>query len=264
MRATLSVWPYPFVSPPAARLSAGSASAFLSRDGEAFRNIPKVKPTPQACASARIGRYGLAIFDSDGTLADTLPWMRSVFNDLADEHRFRRVEPHEHEQFRDLHAMALLKALGLPVWKLPRVVSAMRKKMASHITKFAPFPGVPEMLQRLSARGIQLGVVSSNSRANVERILGAPAAALVDHFGCGVSMFGKAARLRAVVRASGVAANETIYIGDEIRDAEAARAAGVAFGAVGWGQHSAETLRAHNPAEFFNDVGEIAIKLCAA
>jgi phosphoglycolate phosphatase len=207
-------------------------------------------------------QYRLAIFDSDGTLADTLPWMRSVFNELAGEHGFRRVEPHEYEQFRDLHGTALLKALGLPLWKLPRVVSAMRKKMASHITQFAPFPGAADMLKRLSACGVQLGVVSSNSRTNVERILGPCAAALVNHFGCGVSMFGKATRLRAVVRASGVAPRETIYIGDEIRDAEAARAAEVAFGAVAWGQHSATALRAHEPAEFFNCVDEIVARLC--
>jgi len=29
-------------------------------------------------------KYRLAIFDSDGTLADTLPWMRSIFNELAE------------------------------------------------------------------------------------------------------------------------------------------------------------------------------------
>ncbi|HYV30928.1 MAG TPA: HAD hydrolase-like protein, partial [Candidatus Binatia bacterium] len=68
-------------------------------------------------------KYRLAIFDSDGTLADTLPWMRSVFNELAEEHGFRRVEPHDYERFRDLHGTALLRELGLPLWKLPRVVS---------------------------------------------------------------------------------------------------------------------------------------------
>jgi phosphoglycolate phosphatase len=209
-------------------------------------------------------KYRLAIFDSDGTLADTLPWMRSVFNELADEHGFRRVEPHEYERFRDLHGRALLQALKLPLWKLPRVVSGMRSKMASHNGNFSLFPGITEMLQRLAASGVQLAVVSSNSRANVERVLGPHNAALVNHFACGVSMFGKAARIRGVVRASRIARPESIYIGDEIRDAEAARTAGVAFGAVAWGQHSVEALRAQNPAEFFTQVEEIAAKLCSA
>lgn len=240
-------------------------SGFLSHGGEALRKTPRVSSAQRTQnASAPTLKYRLAIFDSDGTLADTLPWMRSVFNELADEHGFRRVEPREYEHFRDLHGTALLQALGLPLWKLPRVVSAMRKKMAGQIAQLSPFPGVTETLRRLSACGIQVGVVSSNSRLNVEHILGPDAAALVNHFGCGVSMFGKAARLRAIVRASGVAPRETIYIGDEIRDAEAARATGVAFGAVAWGQHSAAALRAQEPAEFFNSVDEIAARLCPA
>jgi phosphoglycolate phosphatase len=60
--------------------------------------------------------HRLIIFDSDGTLADTLPWMRSVFNELAEEHRFRKVAPQEFEAFRDLHGRELLRRLelGLP------------------------------------------------------------------------------------------------------------------------------------------------------
>ena len=74
-------------------------------------------------------KYRLAIFDSDGTLADTLPWMRSIFNELADEHGFRRVEERDVPRFRDIPASALLRELGLPLWKLPRVVQSMRRRM---------------------------------------------------------------------------------------------------------------------------------------
>jgi beta-phosphoglucomutase-like phosphatase (HAD superfamily) len=37
--------------------------------------------------------YRLVIFDSDGTLADTLPWMRGVFNELAEAYCFRKLTP---------------------------------------------------------------------------------------------------------------------------------------------------------------------------
>ena len=68
-------------------------------------------------------KYRLIIFDSDGTLADTLPRMRSIFNELAEEHGFKRVEPSEYHRFRDLHGAALLRELGLPLWKMPRTVT---------------------------------------------------------------------------------------------------------------------------------------------
>ena len=207
-------------------------------------------------------KYHLAIFDSDGTLADTLPWMRSIFNELAEAHGFRQVEPHEYEQFRDLHGIALLRALGLPLWKVPRVVNDMRRRMAKHKGTFSLFPGISDALHRLVAGGVQLAVVSSNSRENVERVLGMENATLFAHFGCGVSIFGKAAKLRQVVRQSAVPPQHTIYIGDEIRDGEAARKAGIAFGAVLWGQHSEAALRAQKPAEIFTSPQEIAGKLC--
>jgi phosphoglycolate phosphatase len=207
-------------------------------------------------------KYRLAIFDSDGTLADTLPWMRSIFNELAEEHGFRRVEPGEYHRFRDLHGRALLRALGLPLWKLPRVVSSMRRRTAEYRGRLTLFPGTGEVLHRLAACGVQLGIVSSNSRENVERVLGRENAKLIAHFACGVSMFGKAAKVREVLRRSAVERPQAIYIGDEIRDAEAASKARVAFGAVTWGQHSREALRAQGPAEIFETVGEIADKLC--
>jgi phosphoglycolate phosphatase len=206
-------------------------------------------------------KYGLAIFDSDGTLADTLPWMRSIFNELAAEHGFRRVEPHEDERFRGLHGVALLRELGLPLWKLPRVERSMRRRMAEHGGKLSLFPGISDALRRLAASGVQLAIVSSNSRENVERVLGADNARLIAHYGCGVSMFGKAAQLRQALRQCSAQAG-AIYIGDEIRDAEAAARAGIAFGAVTWGQHGAEILSRQNPAQIFTTVQEIADKLC--
>jgi phosphoglycolate phosphatase len=207
-------------------------------------------------------KYRLAIFDSDGTLADTLPWARSIFNELAEEHSFKRVEPHEYERFRDLPGGALLRELGLPLWKLPRVVSSMRRRMAKHTGKFSLFPGISDVLRDLRIAGVHLAIVSSNSRENVEHVLGLENAKLIRHFACGVSMFGKAAKLRQVLRRSAIQPQHAIYIGDELRDAEAAGKAGIAFGAVTWGQHSAEALRAQSPAEIFSTAREIVDKLC--
>ena len=114
----------------------------------------------------------------------------------------------------------MLRELGLPLWKLPRVVTAMRRRMAEHTGQFSTFPGISETLARLAAGGAQLAIVSSNSRENVERVLGAEDVKRITHWACGVSMLGKAAKLRQVIRQSGVPRTGAIYIGDEIRDAQ--------------------------------------------
>ena len=85
---------------------------------------------------------------------------------------------------------------------------------------------------------------------------------MTSHYGCGASLFGKAAKFKSVLRRSGYAAAETITIGDELRDLEAARSAGIAFGAVAWGYTRPEALRAHRPDEMFNSVDEICDRLC--
>lgn len=208
-------------------------------------------------------RYRLVIFDSDGTLADTLPWMRSVFNELAREHGIRQVTPEEYETFRDLHGRDLLRRLEVPLWKLPVLVAAMRRRMAEHDGPLHPFPGMAEALRALRGAGLQLAVVSSNSRENVERVLGPELIPLFAHFDCGASLFGKTAKLRAMVRRLRIPAAGTIYIGDEVRDAEAAREAGLAFGAVTWGQQSKAALVAKNPALIFEGVRELPEKLIA-
>ena len=97
------------------------------------------------------------------------------------------------------------------------------------------FPGVGQLLADLAGRGVVLAVVSSNSIDNVRQVLGPENAARIGHYECGASICGKRPKLRAVLRASGVPAVEAIAIGDEIRDLEAARAEGIAFGAVSWG-----------------------------
>jgi phosphoglycolate phosphatase len=201
--------------------------------------------------------YRLAIFDFDGTLADSFPWFLQRFNDLADRHRFKRIEAHEVEALRGNSARQMMAHLRLPAWRLPLVARDMRAWMAKDIHTLRLFPGVAEMLHALADAGVELAVVTSNSYENVRRVLGPETAGLMAHVECGASMFGKRARFRRVLRRSGIPAALAISIGDEIRDAEAARAAGIDFGAVAWGYTSPPSLRAQSPALFFDTVEDI-------
>ena len=63
---------------------------------------------------------------------------------------------------------------------------------------------------------------------------------------------------------AGVDAGSAISIGDEVRDIEAARAAGIASGAVTWGYAAAEALRAHDPEMMFETMDEIVPRLIGA
>ena len=201
-------------------------------------------------------RYKLAIFDLDGTLSDSLPWFRSVVNSLADKHGFRRIEDGDVEMLREKSSREIIAWLGVPFWRMPLIAADMRRLKAQNIDSIPLFAGVGPMLQELSQAGVIMAMVSSDSESNVRRALG-DHAVLMSQFACGASMFGKAAKFKAVLKRTGIAADDAIAIGDELRDGEAAAQAGIDFGAVSWGYARPEALRRLSPARVFDSVAEI-------
>ena len=196
-------------------------------------------------------KYRLAIFDFDGTLTDSLPFLLSVVNKLAERHAFRPIDLDAVPAFRHYSAREMMRHLDLPAWKLPLVARSFMTLMQQNPQATPLFANVDTVLQQLGRAHIRLALVSSNARGNVEQILGATNIGLFGHLECGMSIFGKACRIRKILRLTGTPASQAIYIGDQITDLEAARQEGVAFGAVTWGYGSIESLRRHAPDEEF-------------
>jgi phosphoglycolate phosphatase len=207
--------------------------------------------------------YKLVIFDFDGTLADSARWFAGELNALAVRFGFRRVTEAEIEDLRGRDTREVLQLLGVPRWKLPFIAHCVRRRMAADAEAILLFPGAKALLRRLACQGVVLGVVSSNSAQNVRRILGAEAAALVEHYECGAGLFGKAAKFRKLVRRARVQPAQTLCIGDETRDIEAARAAGLASGAVVWGYARREVLAERAPTWLFESPDDVAERLVA-
>jgi phosphoglycolate phosphatase len=203
--------------------------------------------------------YQLVIFDFDGTLADSGSWMIRALNDLAEQFGLRRVSDDEVQMLRGRSNTEIVRYLGVPAWKLPRIASEMRKRIAADIDQIKLFAGVDDMLRTLDQGSVRLAIVSSNSEANVRRVLGAQNSARIDMFDCSAAMFGKAGKLRSVMRRLAVAPQLTLYIGDETRDIEAARDVSVASGAVTWGYAKPELLASFNPTLTFNEVSQIGL-----
>jgi phosphoglycolate phosphatase len=195
--------------------------------------------------------YRLAIFDFDGTLADSFPFFLGVFNTIADLHGFRRIDIEKSAHLRHYSMRQMMEHVGMPAWKLPAASKTFMAMMKESAGSISLFDGVAEALRHLAGQGVLLTVVSSNSGHNVRTVLGPELAALVAQFECGMPVFGKASRIRAVLKRCGVAPGDAIYIGDQGTDAEASRKAGVDFGAVHWGYATIEALREHGCAREF-------------
>ncbi|MBO0858891.1 MAG: HAD hydrolase-like protein [Chloracidobacterium sp.] len=202
-------------------------------------------------------KYRLAIFDFDGTLADSFPFFIRVFNQLAEKHGFKVINPDLISTYRGYDARQIMEYVGIPAWKLPFVAKSFIRLMKQNAASISLFEHTDDILLYLANKGVRIAIVSSNSYDNVSQILGLVNTKLISQFECGVSIFGKASRIRKVLKKSGIPCSEAIYIGDQITDLEAARRENVAFGAVSWGYATIESLRSHFPEEEFESVSAI-------
>jgi phosphoglycolate phosphatase len=204
-----------------------------------------------------MSRYDLAIFDFDGTLADSADWFFGSLNEVAARFGFRATTEQERQALRRFDHREIIRGLQVPMWKLPAIARHMRRRATENIDSIRLFRGVPEALTALRSNGTRLAIVSSNSEQNVRRILGSELAGQIAFYGCGASLFGKTSKLRSAIRRCNVDRKRTIYVGDETRDIEAGRAAGTASGAVLWGYAAPDALLDLNPTIAFRTVDQL-------
>lgn len=196
--------------------------------------------------------YDLVILDFDGVLADSAGWVTRNFNAIARRHGFRAVSEAELAALRGRPNREVVAELGVPFWRLPAIARDVRARMAAEAHTIPLFEGAADFLQALQARAVATAIVSSNAEATIRRMLG-PAAAAVSHYACGAAIFGKARVFRTVVRRSRISAGRVICIGDEERDIEAARRAGLACAAATWGYATPAVLQAARPDHLLDD-----------
>ncbi|HVL76167.1 MAG TPA: HAD hydrolase-like protein, partial [Noviherbaspirillum sp.] len=145
-------------------------------------------------------RYRLAVFDFDGTLADSFAFFLDTLDTLADEHGFRKLDRSQLDILRTLDARAVLKHVGLPLWKAPRVGAHYKRLMAAQAHRIPLFDGTDGMLRQLAAQGAALAILSSNSEENVRTVLGPELGglfALAEQRAAAFVMREQAAKLRA-------------------------------------------------------------------
>ncbi|WP_434644599.1 HAD hydrolase-like protein [Achromobacter piechaudii] len=202
-------------------------------------------------------KYDIAAFDFDGTLADTMPWFNSILNTVADKYGFRKIDLAERENLRHREASEILKYLGIPLWKLPAIMTHVRTLMQDIDPSVQLFDGIADAVAQLKAGGVRLAVISSNSIENVQRVLGADTCALFDDYECGTDLFGKAAKIDRLMRRHEVAPERFLLVGDEMRDIDAARKAGVSVASVAWGYNHVDALRERKPDELILTVDDL-------
>jgi phosphoglycolate phosphatase-like HAD superfamily hydrolase len=188
------------------------------------------------------------IFDFDGTIADSFHAVLAISNRLAREFGYDPVHPDDIDQLKNLSSREILRLSGVSPFRLPFLLGRLQRELNREICQLQPIPGISEVLQLLKQQEYRLGIVTSNSRENVAAFLEAHALrSLFDFIGTGLTVFGKGGIIRRILRQQRIDPATVVYVGDEIRDIEAARKIGIRVIAVSWGFNSQEALAAHHP-----------------
>jgi phosphoglycolate phosphatase len=197
-----------------------------------------------------------AIFDFDGTIADTFDQVVAILNALSSEFGYRSAEPGEVEELRTMSARDVAKRLGVRWHKIPAIVTRARNELSHGMATIRPFEGMPAALAELRSRGLLVGLLTSNNRRNVELFLEHHPLEL-DFVSTGSGLWSKHRRLAKLLRQYKLPRDQTAYIGDEVRDIEAARTLKMRAVAVGWGYTRPELLAEQKPDALVAKVADL-------
>jgi phosphoglycolate phosphatase len=183
------------------------------------------------------------LFDLDGTLIDSAPDLAGAGNDMRVA---RGLEPYPLAHYRPMVGSGARGMVGqaLGVGPLEVAFAALRdeflQRYEARMTQGTHiFDGVAPMLAAFEARALPWGIVTNKATRFAEPLLRAlgllpRAATLV----CGDTTPHAKPHPEPLLEAArriGVDAADCVYVGDDLRDVQAGRAAGMATIAVHWG-----------------------------
>jgi len=187
--------------------------------------------------------FDAVFFDLDGTLADTAPDLAAAANRLVTE---RGMPPVAYEKLRPVASHGARGLIGAAFGKRPEdpEFPALRDTFLDYYEADIAvhtrlFDGMDEVLARLDAEGILWGIVTNKiARFTVPLVnaigLTPRASAVVSGDTTPHAKPHPAPLLRAA-ELSGVAPTRCVYVGDDLRDIQAGRAAGMKTVAAAYG-----------------------------
>ena len=183
------------------------------------------------------------LFDFDGTLADSAPDLAAALNWMRARRGLPEIPVGKARPYASSGARGLLK-IGFDLTPESPDYRTMREEFLARYEKnicvqTRLFPGIPELLEQLEQRAIPWGIVTNKATRYTDRLV--PALKLQP--GCVVCGDSTAhlkphpACLQLAARQLDLACDECLYVGDDLRDIQAARAAGMRPIAVEYGYH---------------------------
>lgn len=191
--------------------------------------------------------YKNLIFDFDGTIADTLPFTINAAIEINNKLGLLENQKIDFEYFRSVDSTEFFEKLEIPKLKLLYFVLKYQRRLVKKLDEINTFDGMTEVLHEIKRRGVDMGIVTSNSSKNVNIFLENNNLKYFDFVYSSINYFNKSKMLNRAIRKYNMDKNNVVYIGDEVRDIQAAKTSGIKVCAVTWGYNFETVLSKYNP-----------------
>jgi len=211
-------------------------------------------------------KYSFALFDLDGTLADTLPLIYLAFNDAVQPVLKRPLPDQEIRAMFGPPDTAILRSIvpeNQAEEAISRYMERYRREHAKYVTLF---DGIKDVFEDAASVGMKLAVVTGKSRVT--------ALFTLEHLGvleCFEAIYGgddfehQKPDPEALIAAKadlGVASDESgVMVGDSAADVLAGKAAGLATIGVLWGNPDYDELKSSEPDVLCATMSELRVAL---
>jgi 2-phosphoglycolate phosphatase len=187
------------------------------------------------------------LFDFDGTLADSAPDLAAALNRMRVKRDLQPLSVESTRPYVSMGARGMLR-VGFGMTPQDAGYGAMREEFLrlysdAICVHTRLMSGMAELLAELGRRSIAWGIVTNKALGLAERIVPALGLAPACVVGGDSTPHLKPhpAPLLLAAEKLGLRPIDCIYVGDDLRDVQAARAAGMRSIAVDYGYHGGET-----------------------
>ena len=195
--------------------------------------------------------YKTVVFDLDGTLLNTIDDLADAGNRVCAARGWPQHTAEEYKYFVGNGIPKLVERFSPPEARTPDqladTLAAFQADYGAHLRdKTAPYPGIPALLARLKAAGVQLAVFSNKADPLARQVV-------ADYFDAalfdavrgalpGVPTKPAPQGTLALMQAIGADPAATLYVGDSNVDVDTAHNAGLPCCGVLWGFRTRQEL----------------------
>ncbi|MCP1447805.1 HAD-IA family hydrolase [Priestia megaterium] len=197
------------------------------------------------------------LFNFNGTITNTKFLAIDMYNEIAEKQGYKKILEEDVSYLSALSIRNRCKVLNLPLYKMPLVGIAIKRRSQQYIPNLKPVSGIKETLRLLKQKGYKIGFTTSNNQVVMNEFLINNSINIFNYRHFSFSPLSKSKDISSFLKKYDLKKEDVVYVGDELRDIKAAKKNGLFCIAVSWGFDSVELLNTGRADKVITEPKEI-------